>query len=437
MGPDTLMRQADGELSVGGVRLSDLARRYGTPLYVMDMATVVNRAREWTEAVGAGGAVYYAAKAFLCQAMAELVSQLGLGIDVVSGGELATALAAGVSPSHLVFHGNAKTAREIEKAAGLPGITVAVDSAEELQALSDAAMLSGRAVRVLLRLTPGIEPDTHAYIKTGQYDSKFGLAMDGKVADAAVTLAVSLPGVKLVGYHAHIGSQMADAEPLVASAERLMQFADVQWKRHDYWPEMLDVGGGVAVPYQPEDEAADVARIVGAVQQMVRARTPEGLLVPRVAWEPGRSIVAASGVTVYRVVGKKSVPGGRLYCAVDGGMGDNIRPALYGARYTAAPVGSPRPGSEMATIAGRYCETGDLLLQNAELPPLAIGDLLALYTTGAYNYSMASNYNRVGRPPVVAVWNGTEAVWVRGETDADLLARDQALAWDVGTPTPR
>lgn len=437
MRPDTWVRQADGELAVGGVRLSDLVERHGTPLYVVDVATVVNRAREWTEAVGEAGSVHYAAKAFFCRAMAQLVKQLGLGVDVVSGGELATALAAGMPPSRIIFHGNAKTDREIARAAALPGITVAVDSLEELQALSDAAMAERRAVRVLLRLTPGIEPDTHAYIKTGQYDSKFGLAMDGHVADAAVALGLSLPGVELVGYHAHIGSQMVDADPLLASVRRLMEFAEVQRNRHGYWPKVLDVGGGIGAPYHPEDEAADVGRIVKSVHQDVTRLTPKGLAVPHIAWEPGRSIVATSGVTLYRVLGKKSVPGGRRYCAVDGGMGDNIRPALYGARYTAEPVGRPRPGAETVTVAGRYCETGDVLLRDMELPPLAIGDLLAMYTTGAYNYSMASNYNRVARPPVVAVWNGTEAVWVRGETDDDVLQRDQQLAWAFGTPAPR
>ena len=425
--PDTLARGDDRALSVGGISIPVLAEQYGTPLYLLDVETIVNRAKTWMAQVSPHGTVYYAGKAFLCTAMVELMDRLGVGVDVVSGGELATALGAGMSPQRLLFHGNVKTAAELAAAVSAPGLRVVVDSLEELRALSAAAVRcpDNGPIAVLIRVTPGIEPDTHDYIKTGHDGSKFGFPI-GEVAHAAVAEALASPHIALAGYHAHIGSQVLDPAPMAETARRLMRFAVEVWQQQGFWPQMVDVGGGVGVAYQPGADAPDIAQVVQAV---VAEATPPSLDRPRVAFEPGRSIVADSGLTVYRVEVVKQTPGGPTYCAVDGGMGDNIRPALYGAPYTADVAGPPRPGRATVTLAGRYCETGDLIIRDAVLPPVAVGDLVVVYTTGAYTHSMASHYNRVPRPPVVAVWRGEAHLWVRGETFADVRRQDVPLAW--------
>ena len=430
MVPDTLARGDDQVLTVGGISIPVLAERYGTPLYILDVETIVNRATTWTAAVNPHGTVYYAGKAFLCTAMVELMDRVGVGVDVVSGGELATALAAGMPPHRLLFHGNVKSATELAAAVSAPGLTVVVDSLEELRALSAAVARrpGSEPLAVLIRVTPGIEPDTHDYVKTGQHGSKFGFPI-GEEAQAAVAEALASPEIALVGYHAHIGSQVLDPAPMAETARRLMRFAVDVRKQMGFWPRVVDVGGGVGVAYQSGADAPNIAQVVQAVVAVVAEETPPTLERPRIAFEPGRSIVADSGLTVYRVEVVKHTPGGPTYCAVDGGMGDNIRPALYGARYTADVAGPPRSGRTTVTLAGRYCETGDILIRDAALSPVAVGDLVVVYTTGAYTYSMASQYNRVPRPPVVAVWHGQDHLWVRGETFADVRRQDVPLAW--------
>ena len=430
MVPDTLARGDDQVLTVGGISIPVLAERYGTPLYILDVETIVNRATTWTAAVNPHGTVYYAGKAFLCTAMVELMDRVGVGVDVVSGGELATALAAGMPPHRLLFHGNVKSATELAAAVSAPGLTVVVDSLEELRALSAAVARrpGSEPLAVLIRVTPGIEPDTHDYVKTGQHGSKFGFPI-GEEAQAAVAEALASPEIALVGYHAHIGSQVLDPAPMAETARRLMRFAVDVRKQMGFWPGVVDVGGGVGVAYQSGADAPNIAQVVQAVVAVVAEETPPTLERPRIAFEPGRSIVADSGLTVYRVEVVKHTPGGPTYCAVDGGMGDNIRPALYGARYTADVAGPPRSGRTTVTLAGRYCETGDILIRDAALSPVAVGDLVVVYTTGAYTYSMASQYNRVPRPPVVAVWHGQDHLWVRGETFADVRRQDVPLAW--------
>lgn len=413
---------------VGGVPLDELAARFGTPLYVMDVATIRERLAAWREALGDGGRVYYAGKAFLCRAMAELVQAEGVGLDVVSGGELTTALLAGVPPADIVLHGNVKTRAELELAVDTGVGRVVVDSLEELPLLDELATRAGRRVAILLRLTPGIEAHTHEFIRTGQFDSKFGFATVGETADEAVRAALGYAGIRLVGLHAHIGSQILDVDPFAANAEALLRFARRQYDLHGWWPEEIDIGGGLGVSYEPGEDPPTPEAVVRAVRERVAELVPPDRSWPVLSVEPGRSVAADAGVTLYRVGVKKRVPGGRTYVAVDGGMGDNIRPALYQARYTAEPVGPPRPGREVVTVAGRYCESGDLLLRDAALPRLEPGDLLAVFTTGAYTYAMASTYNRVPRPAVVAVDRATVQVWVERETWADLARYDRPFA---------
>lgn len=432
MRPDTYTKDSDGHIFVGGVALSALAEQFGTPLYVMDYASIVRRMRAMREAVGPAGDAHYAAKAFCCQAVLELAAQEGLGVDVVSGGELQTARNAQVPMEQLVFHGNVKTRAEIE--AGLQagvGYFV-VDSLDELNLLDVCADKMQRIAPVLLRLTPGIDAHTHAYVKTGHFDSKFGFATEGGAAAVAVEKALALPSIRLAGYHAHIGSQILDPEPLIENARALSRFSRTILEQWGFWPSVLDVGGGFGVSYDQEPGLAPMDALL-PIRRVLEDLTPPGQPVPRLIIEPGRSIVAEAGFTLYRVAALKTTPGGRQYAAVDGGMGDNIRPALYQAAYQAELDGKPVQTPEhVVTLAGRYCESGDILIHNATLADPRVGDLVVVWATGAYNYSMASQYNRVPRPAVVAVHQGQYQTWVAGETWDDVLRKDQSLGGWVG-----
>ncbi|MBX5466573.1 MAG: diaminopimelate decarboxylase [Firmicutes bacterium] len=413
---------------IGGVSVAELVETFGTPLYVMDYATVVDRLGRYQAALAAcdpPGLPYYAGKAFLCRALAGLLEERGVGLDVVSGGELATALAGGFDPRRILFHGNVKTRDEI--AYGLAqGVGLwAVDSLDELALLDQMAGAAGVKAAIVLRLTPGIEAHTHAFIRTGQFDTKFGLAMAAGIAEGAVDAALAAPHLDLVGYHAHIGSQILEVEPFLANLERLLGFARDQYQRLGFWPEVLDVGGGLGVRYTPEDDPPPLEVVVEGMRELLRQWTPPDRSPPRLYMEPGRSVVAEAGVTLYRVGAIKTVPSGRRYLAVDGGMGDNIRPALYQAPYRAEVDG--KVGEAVAaTLAGRYCESGDILIAEQQWPAdVAVGDVVAVLGTGAYNYTMASNYNRVPRPPVVAVREGQARVWVEGERWEDLYRLDR------------
>ncbi|CAB1128695.1 meso-2,6-diaminopimelate decarboxylase [Candidatus Hydrogenisulfobacillus filiaventi] len=426
MQPDTLAMDAAGYLSIAGIRVADLARRYGTPLYVFDLETLDRRLAAYrVPGLPVPVDVYYAGKAFLCTAMAGFLADRGVGLDAVSGGELFTALAGGLDAARIVFHGNVKTPLEITQAVEAGVGAVVVDSLDELGPLAQEARRQGRTVPVLVRVTPGIEAHTHAFIRTGQYDSKFGFALTGGLAEAAVQAVLAEPALRLIGLHSHIGSQILDLEPFVANVEVLMGFSRHLARRYGWWPQVLDVGGGLGVRYQPEDDPPPTAAVLEAMARAAVTGTPAGREPPRLAVEPGRSIVAEAGVTIYRIGAMKTVPGGRRYWAVDGGMGDNIRPALYQARYQALVDGRRGPPEETVTLAGRYCESGDILIQEARLPAAAVGDLVVVLGTGAYNYAMASNYNRVPRPAVVTVRNGTSRVWVEREGYSDLLRLDR------------
>ncbi len=425
---DTLTRDKDGVLSLGGVSLPDLAARYGTPLYLMDVATVTARLQAWTDAVEPPNEVYFAGKAFLCRALIPILQKAGVGLDVVSGGELLTALSAGMDPARITFHGNLKTTSEMRLALASGVGRVVADSDEELTRWDRLAADAGRTVEVWLRLTPGVDPHTHRYITTGHVKSKFGWPLEGGAAEAAVGRALELPHVRLTGYHAHIGSQILESKPYVEAAEHMLAFARAMHQRYRFWPRYLDLGGGLGIPVAGQTGPTP-RELTEAFTALVRGGTPDGEQVPVWAVEPGRSVVAEAGLTLYRVGVVKRAGDGTVYVVVDGGMGDNIRPALYEARYRAEPVRSPAGEPGIVTIAGRYCESGDLLVEDVAVPALEPDDLLVVLDTGAYGYAMASQYNRVPVPAVVAVENGTSSVWVEGPRWDEVHARDKTVSW--------
>ena len=391
-----------GRLEVGGCDVVELAAEFGTPAYVYAEDDMRARARSFLEAFRARTEhfeVIYASKAFPCTAAYRLFAQEGLSADVASGGELHLALAAGMDPKRLYMHGNNKSPAELDYAieSGLGHIVV--DSFDEIE------RLRGRGQRVLLRVTPGIEPSTHEFIQTGQVDSKFGFQLD------EVTRAVDAcadAGLELCGLHAHIGSQILDVDVFEKLGELLVGMGD--------WP-LLNLGGGLGIAYTAEDSAPSVEEYVDALLR----HAPEGVTV---LCEPGRALVGNAGVTIYRVGTIKRIPGVRTYVAVDGGMSDNLRPMLYGARYE-AEIADRFGGGELCSIAGMHCESGDVLVRDVELNDPRVGDVLVIPATGAYSHAMANNYNAVPRPPVVFCKNGDARVVVRRETYEDLTLRDR------------
>ncbi len=412
--PDTAVVGGDGRLAVGGVDLCELAAEWGTPLFVYDEAHLRARCREALAAFGPG--VAYAGKAFLCLAMARLVAEEGLGLDVATGGELHCALAAGFPPERLVLHGNNKSLAELGRAREL-GIRVVVDSFDELDRLDRLhADDPGPPLPVAVRVTPGVEAHTHAYVQTGQVDSKFGFGLAGGAAAEAVARVRASPAMHLAGLHAHIGSQVF----VVGSFEKAI--AVLAPFTAEAGVEELCIGGGLGVPYVAGEEAPTI----GAWAAGLRAAAEAAGLAVRITAEPGRAIAAAAGVTLYTVGTVKRIPEVRTYVAVDGGMSDNPRPVLYGSGYEAflaRSVDAPRP--LVAHVVGKHCESGDVVVRGARLPAdTAVGDVLCTPVTGAYGHAMASNYNKVPRPAVVFVADGSARVAVRRESLEDLLRLD-------------
>jgi diaminopimelate decarboxylase len=412
--PDTAVIAADGRLSVGGCDLLSLAATYGTPLFVYDEAQLEARCAEARAAFDDG--VAYASKAFLCRAMARLAHDAGLCIDVASAGELHCALSAGVPAGRLVLHGNFKSDDELAGALAAGVGRIVVDGADDLARLARHA--AGRAVPqpTLLRVTPGVEAHTHEFVRTGQEDTKFGVSIVSGEATRLLEQLRAADGLALVGLHAHIGSQVFDVGSLAEAAQILAQF---------FTPlglEELCVGGGLGVAYVTGESAPTIAEWGRAVRSAVGvAGVPSHV---RVTAEPGRSIVAAAGLTLYTVGAIKELAGVRTYVAVDGGMSDNPRPVLYGSGYEAfLPRAANAPRRRAARIVGKHCESGDVLVDDARLPSdVAVGDVLCTPVTGAYGYSMASTYNRVGRPAVVFVRSGIPRVVLRREGAEDLEA---------------
>jgi len=420
--PRTATLDDDGVLLLGGLRADVLAREVGTPAYVLDEADVRARMREWRRAF-AGGDVYYAGKAFLCTEVARWVAEEGLSLDVCTGGELAVAERAGFPPERLLFHGNNKSSAELVRALDYGVGRIVVDSFDEIDRLATI----GRPAKVFVRVTPGVEAHTHEFVATGQEDQKFGFSLASGAAAEAVARALGVGHLELVGLHAHIGSQIFDTAGFRLAAQRMVGLLAEVRDRHGVELAELDLGGGLGIAYTSEDAPLPVTEVAERLQRHVAKECAEvGLAAPRLAVEPGRALVGPSTVTLYEVGTVKDLPGLRTYVSVDGGMSDNIRTALYDAHYTArlASRGSETP-AHVVTLVGKHCESGDVVVRDVPLPgDVAPGDLVAVPASGAYHRSMASNYNHVPRPPVVAVLDGTWRTLVRRETEDDLLALD-------------
>ncbi|MBQ2719211.1 MAG: diaminopimelate decarboxylase [Clostridia bacterium] len=417
-------------LCFAGVDVTALAARYGTPLYLLDEDRIRERCRTYKSAMAAAfgprALPLYAGKALCVRDLYRIMREEEMGIDVVSSGEIYTAKSAGFPMERAYFHGNGKTDADVAFAMEAGVGTFVCDSREELDAISRFATERGITQRVLLRLAPGIDPHTHRAISTGSVDSKFGAAIETGGAEALCRAALSLSGVRLVGFHCHIGSQIFDTAPFLDAVRIMFSFAADMRERLGYTAEEINLGGGLGVRYLAEhptiDYAACIAEIGTAVTEACRALS---FPLPAIRMEPGRSIVADAGMTVYTVGSVKEIPGFKNYVAVDGGMPDNPRYALYESPYTVLPANRMNEKRDfVCSIAGRCCESGDLIQEGVALPRLVRGDLVAVLTTGAYNYSMASNYNRIPRPPMVLLSGGHDRLIVRRESFEDLLRNE-------------
>lgn len=409
----TMTVRSDGHLLIGGVAARTIAEEVGTPVFVYDEDHIRARLREAVAAFS--GTIAYASKAFLCRAMAEIVAEEGVHLDAASMGEIYVALQGGVSPAKIVFHGNNKSTRELEYATSIGVGRIVVDSFDELERLN---ALTQEPIDIWLRLTPGIEAHTHEFIRTGQDDSKFGFNVGNGDADRAVQWVANHRNLRLRGLHAHIGSQIFRLESFSEEVEVVAEFVQ------RYQLEELNLGGGLGVSYLEEETAPSVVDWVKAVDQ---AATRLGLAgETKLFLEPGRAIVATAGLTLYAVGTRKEIPGIRRYVSIDGGMSDNPRPVLYGSGY--AVYAAERLfdlHDEEWSVAGKHCESGDIIVKDGLLPrDLRLGELLVTPVTGAYGYAMSSNYNKVPRPPVVFIGGGVMRVVVRGETLDDLVRLD-------------
>ncbi|MGV9678876.1 diaminopimelate decarboxylase [Nocardia sp. NPDC003482] len=412
-----------GRITVAGVALADIADQYGTPTYVLDETEVRRRCRTYRKHFP-DAEIIYAGKALLTRTVARWIAEEGLSLDVCSGGELAIALAAGVDPARIVLHGTGKPFCELEAAVAAGVGRIVVDSLAEITLL---AALATAPQQVLLRLSPGIDVPGHPAVRTGATDQKFGLPLGSPQAREAVERVLRQPNLRLVGFHCHLGSQIHDPDFYGEAIRRLV--AELARVRHDHGVTLteLDLGGGHAVAYRrgdPELNLAELADIIDDALDAACARTHHPR--PHIAMEPGRAIVAHAGVTLYRVMAIKHIDNGHTYVIVDGGMNDNPRVALYDARYDAVVASRHPTGPHLtATVAGRYCEAGDILARDIRLPAdLRPGEVLAVPSTGAYHHSLASSYNGVGRPPIVSVYEGRLREMVRRETYGDLMSRD-------------
>jgi diaminopimelate decarboxylase len=424
--PLTAAVNGAGHLAIGGCDAVALAQRFGTPLYVFDEETLRHMCRAFRQEFSARHPdvqVVYACKAYIGRALAALLMEEGLGADVVSGGELAFLASVGFPPEGIYFHGNNKSESELREALAYGVGQVVADNFHELGLLSRLAAEAGRRQRLLLRLSPGVDPHTHAKTATGVLDSKFGFPIATGQAEEAVRRALASPSLELVGFHFHLGSPIFELDPYRQAIAMVLAFAAEMRERHGLELRELSVGGGFAAQYLPQEPPPPVAEYAEAIVLSLREGCRRhGLPLPRLSVEPGRAIVARAGVALYTVGAWKDVPGLRRYVSVDGGMADNIRPALYGARYSALVANRPRDGRrERVTVAGKFCESGDVLLWDAELPPLEPGDVLAVPAAGAYAPAMASNYNAALRPAIVFVRDGQARLVRRRERYDDLL----------------
>ena len=435
---ETLKINEKGHLEIGGADCVDLAEKFGTPLYVLDEAHIRNMMRIYRDTIESeyddNGLVLYASKAFSCEAIYRIAAQENIGVDVVSGGELYTALKAGFPASKIYMHGNNKLDYEIEEALDAKVRCIVADSPEEIDKIEREAAKRKIVQNILLRINPGVEAHTHAYIQTAKTDSKFGFSVSNRTAEIAVAYALSKKYVSLRGFHCHIGSQIFEKQSFVLAAEKCMDFAAEMKEKFGFVTEELNLGGGFGIWYTDEDKKIPpegyreyLEALISAVK---RKAGEKGLKLPFLIVEPGRSIVGEAGITLYTVGAIKEIPGLRKYVAVDGGMFDNPRYALYQAKYT--PVLAARaaePATEIVSIAGKCCESGDLIAMNVHLPKAKEGDLLAVLSTGAYNYSMAMNYNRNLIPPCVLVKDGKGEYIIKPQSYQDLTRNDVVPAY--------
>lgn len=420
----------NGHLSIGGVDTVLLAEKYGTPLYVMDENLIRKNCRDFYESIekfyGGNGLVCYASKAFACREMYRVVESEGCGADVVSEGEIYTAIKSGVSPDKLVFHGNNKTDSELKMALDNNIGRIVVDNIYELKKLDMLAAEQNKTANIMLRIKPGVDAHTHNFIKTGQIDSKFGFALETGEAFEAVKIALSHPNLNLRGLHCHIGSQILETEPFCSAAEIMLEFISEIKNKLGHEISDLNLGGGFGIKYTENDDPKPYASFMEAVSETVHSVCRKlDIKLPFIIIEPGRSIAAPAGITLYTAGGKKEIPGIRTYLSVDGGMCDNPRYILYQSEYEAVAANkADKPKTTKVTIAGKCCESGDLIGENMMIQDVEPGDIIAVCATGAYNYSMASNYNRLPKPAVVFVKDGKSRVVVKRETLDDIIRND-------------
>ena len=427
---DSLEVNEKGHLSMSKCDLCDIASEFGTPTYVLDEATIRKNCRAYVESIekyyGGNGRAIYASKALSCKYMYKLINEENMGVDVVSGGEIFAALAAGFLAEKIYFHGNNKSYDELEYALKSNVGRIMVDNMTELKMIDEISGALNICANVIIRITPGIDASTHKAVLTGLVDSKFGSSMETGVADEIVGAAVNCKNINICGFHCHIGSQIFDIAPFELAAQKMMSFLSDMKEKYGIVCEELDLGGGFGVKYLPQDKPVDYGEYMKAVSVIVKREAAErNLKLPFIIVEPGRSIVAEAGLTLYTVGSVKEIPDIRTYIMVDGGMADNPRYILYEADYTAVSVDRPEaPRDRFVTIAGKCCESGDMIGENMPLCEVNTGDKIAILSTGAYNYSMSSNYNRLPKPPIVVVADGKPKLVVRRETYADMLSCD-------------
>jgi diaminopimelate decarboxylase len=431
--PPSARHNDAGHLEIGGCDVVAMAETYGTPLFIYDEDALRGQCRAYLEAFAAQTghfSVVYASKAFSCRAMCELIAEEGLSLDVASGGELAAARSAGFPAADVFFHGNNKSVDEIEAAFDYGIGHFVVDSFDEIPRLEAAARAHGRRQAVLVRVTPGVRPTTHSFVQTGQVDSKFGFGLDEGQADEAVRRLQASEHLELVGLHAHIGSQIFDLGSYESEIAALFE-ALAEWGRvHGFICRLFNIGGGLAIRYTVDDRPSSIAEFAAVAVGAVRAQAERfGLPMPTVLVEPGRSIAGKAAVTAYTVGTVKVIPGVRTYVAVDGGMSDNLRPMLYDSRYEAMLANKAEVAAvEVVTVAGKHCESGDVLVRDVHIAPPEPGDILVTPGTGAYGYVLANNYNGQPRPAVVMACGGSSRVVIARETWDDVLRLQRPLS---------
>lgn len=428
---DCLNVNEKGHLTIGDVDTLELVERYGTPLYVMDEDLMREHCRQYKRSIdkfyNGNGIAAYASKSFCCKAVCRMAKEEGMALDVVSFGELYTAMSVDFPAERIFFHGNNKTPFEISEALKYGVGYIVVDNLTELELLNTLAKAHGdKKQKIMFRVKPGIDAHTHSFIRTGQIDSKFGLALETGEAMEAVKEAAKLENIELCGLHCHIGSQIFDIAPFEEAAKVMLEFMAQIKKETGIKLSMLNLGGGFGIQYLPEHDPKPYEKYMEAVSKVVHETCDKlELDIPYIVMEPGRSISGPAGITLYRVGGIKEIPGVRTYVSVDGGMADNPRYALYQAEYDMLIANkADKPKTKTVTVAGKCCESGDLLGENVPIQDVECSDILAVLATGAYNYSMASNYNRLQKPPVVFISGKKDRLVVKRETPEDLIRND-------------